>query len=66
MVRIDVPTMDWSSAARNMPRSRPDRIVRTWAWVYSPDSGPVPGVGSGALVRAAVVVAKKICLVVVR
>jgi len=26
----------------------------------------VPGVGSGALVRAAVVVAKEICLVVVR
>src|ERR1700712_3692040 len=40
MVRIDVPTMDWSSAARNMPSSSPERIVRIWACVYSPESSP--------------------------
>jgi hypothetical protein len=28
--------------------------------------GPLPAIGSGTLVRAAVVVAKKICLVIVR
>ena len=38
MVRIDVLTMVWSSAPRNIPSSSPVRIVRTWAWVYSPVS----------------------------
>ena len=38
MVRIDVATMDWSRAARNIPSRRPERMVRIWAWVYSPVS----------------------------
>ena len=39
IVRIDVLTIVWSSEARNMPSISPERIVRTWAWVYSPDAG---------------------------
>src|SRR4051794_25845411 len=38
MVRIDVLTMVWSSAPRNIPSSSPVRMVRTCAWVYSPVS----------------------------
>ena len=38
MVRIDVLTIVWSSAPRNIPSISPDRIVRIWAWVYSPVS----------------------------
>ena len=49
IVLIEVATIDWSRAARNIPSSRPDRIVRTWAWLYSPLSSalrvePGPGV----------------------
>src|SRR6478735_899901 len=33
MVRMDVATMVWSSAARNMPSIRPPRIVRISRWV---------------------------------
>ena len=43
MVRIDVLTMVWSSAPRNMPSISPERIVRIWACVYSPVSA---GAGS--------------------
>ena len=39
MVRIEVLTMVWSRAPRNMPSISPDRIVTTWAWVYSPVAG---------------------------
>jgi hypothetical protein len=38
MVRIDVLTMVWSSAPRNIPSSSPVRIVRICAWEYSPVS----------------------------
>ena len=36
MVRIEVATIVWSSAARNMPAIRPDRIVRICRWLSSP------------------------------
>src|SRR6478735_9390185 len=52
MVRIDVLTIVWSRAPRNMPIIRPTRIVRIWACVYSPVSlgaggavGRLPEVG---------------------
>src|SRR3954447_15976382 len=35
---MEVLTMVWSSAPRNIPSSSPVRIVRTWACVYSPVS----------------------------
>src|SRR3954447_23996580 len=38
MGRIDVLTIVWSRAPRNMPSSSPERIVRIWRWVYSPVS----------------------------
>jgi hypothetical protein len=64
MVRMAVPTMDWSSAARNMPRSSPDRIVKICACEYSPDCSAfslTTDVSSVELVRAEVVV-KRGCL----
>ena len=33
MVRIDVATIVWSSAARNMPIISPDRIVMICRWL---------------------------------
>src|SRR6476661_8280818 len=41
IVRIAVLTIVWSRAPRNIPSIRPDRIVSTWAWVYSPVSAEV-------------------------
>src|SRR3954452_23577319 len=38
IVRIEVLTMVWSSAPRNIPSISPDRMARTWACVYSPVS----------------------------
>ena len=38
MVRIEVATIVWSSAARNMPAIRPDRIVMICRWLISPDA----------------------------
>ena len=38
MVRIDVETMVWSRAPRNMPIISPVMMVRICRWVYSPDS----------------------------
>ncbi len=47
IVRIAVLTMVWSRAPRNIPIIRPTRIVRIWAWVYTPDSD-----GMAAALRA--------------
>src|SRR4051794_27711048 len=41
MVRIAVETMVWSSAARNMPSIRPDRISMICRYVRGPDSSVV-------------------------
>ena len=38
MVRMEVDTMVWSSAPRNMPIIRPVMMVRIWRCVYSPAS----------------------------
>src|SRR4051794_6551823 len=47
IVRIDVLTIVWSRAPRNMPSISPDRIVRICRWVYSPavesDAGAATG-----------------------
>src|SRR6478609_9436339 len=41
IVRLAVLTIVWSRAPRNIRSIRPDRIVSTWAWVYSPVSAEV-------------------------
>src|ERR1700728_1124870 len=62
IVLIAVETIVWSSAARNMPMTRPDRIVRIWRWDSAPSDGesvgrvavavllggPLPGLRDGA------------------
>src|ERR1700733_2238193 len=58
IVLIAVETIVWSRAARNMPITRPDRIVRIWRWVSAPSGDELAGGESawrvGAVVMRAV------------
>src|SRR3954453_4912853 len=59
MVRIEVLTIVWSRAPRNMPIINPTRMVRIWAWVYSPVSLGLGG-ASGRLAEVGVLIESRV------
>ena len=48
MVRMEVETMVWSSAARNIPDIRPPMMIRIWRWLRLPGAATC---GAGAVIQ---------------